>query len=365
MDRTFAARSPFARQGRPPARRRRAGDGASFAPAAKLRGLATSLLDGLSARPRLRLALICLAVAVPLLGGGWMWFRHSSFVGAEQIRVSGAEGPEASAIEAALVEAAHGMSTLAPSAGALKAAVSRFPQVSEVRAIPSFPHGMKIDIVEQSPAAVLVVGGLRTAVAANGVVLGPSLASSALPVVSDDVVPGVGARLGNPLLLEAVAVLGAAPSEFSGLVGRAYVGPRGLTVAMKNGLLVYFGDAARPHAKWDSLVAVLGDPSSAGASYIDVRLPGRPAAGFGDAAAAEKQIVTGASGKASGESTVSALAAGLKADSPQPVTTPAETEAGHESEAASGGGESSSEASASEEAGSAPTGGEAATTPGG
>ena len=49
---------------------------------------------------------------------------------------------------------------------------------------------------------------------------------------------------------------------------------------MRNGLLVYFGDAARPHAKWLSLARVLADPSSAGASYVDVRVPERPAAGF-------------------------------------------------------------------------------------
>ncbi len=49
---------------------------------------------------------------------------------------------------------------------------------------------------------------------------------------------------------------------------------------MRSGLLAYFGDATRPHAKWLSLARVLADPSSAGASYIDVRLPERPAAGF-------------------------------------------------------------------------------------
>ena len=37
------------------------------------------------------------------------------------------------------------------------------------------------------------------------------------------------------------------------LVERAFKGPKGLTVAMRNGLLVYFGDATRPHAKWLSL----------------------------------------------------------------------------------------------------------------
>ena len=54
----------------------------------------------------------------------------------------------------------------------------------------------------------------------------------------------------------------------------------GLTLVLRRNLLVYFGDDSRPHAKWLSLARVLADPSSAGASYIDVRLPERPAAGF-------------------------------------------------------------------------------------
>jgi cell division protein FtsQ len=320
MDRTFAARPPIGRLGRSRSARPAGRSDRGLAPAARLRNLARSVLEGLAQRRRLRLALSCLAVALVLLGGGWMWFRHSSFVSVEQVRVSGADGPQAAAIETALVEAAHGMSTLAPNLGALRAAVSRFPQVSGVRAVPSFPHAMKIVVLEQSPAAVLVVGGTRTALASDGAVLGASLASASLPTVADDVVPGVGARVANSLVLEAVAVLGAAPAQLSGLIARAYFGPRGLTVAMKNGLLVYFGDDERPHAKWDSLISVLAEPSSAGASYIDVRLPNRPAAGFGTAVAAEKQITTQTGARIAGEATVSALAAGLKADSPQPVT---------------------------------------------
>ena len=292
-----------------------------------------------------------------------MWFRHSSFVSTRHVRVSGAGGPEGAAIEAALTEAAHGMSTLAPSHGALMAAVARFPQVSEVRAIPSFPHGMRIIVLERAPAAVLLASGLRTAVAADGVVLGPMLAGSSLPTVAGGFAPPIGSHLRSQSLLEATAVLGAAPHAFTGLVSRAYVGPRGLTVAMRNGLLVYFGDANRPHAKWLSLASVLADPSSAGASYIDVRLPGRPSAGFGAAATAESQASTAASaGKGSSEATVSALAAGLKAATPQTSTTPAESQSASSGEAAAG-------AASGEEPSTASSGGEASegssATPGG
>ncbi len=92
--------------------------------------------------------------------------------------------------------------------------------------------------------------------------------------------PARGQRLHNAALLESLSVLGAAPPLLARLAQRAYEGPRGLTVAMKNGLLVYFGDSSRPHAKWLSLARVLADKSSAGALYVDVRLPERPAAGM-------------------------------------------------------------------------------------
>jgi hypothetical protein len=78
----------------------------------------------------------------------------------------------------------------------------------------------------------------------------------------------------------AAAALGAAPTPLLRYVTRVYEGPEGLTLQMRNGLLVYFGDGSFPHAKWLSLARVLSSPDAAGATYVDVRLPARPAAGF-------------------------------------------------------------------------------------
>jgi hypothetical protein len=75
-------------------------------------------------------------------------------------------------------------------------------------------------------------------------------------------------------------VIGTAPAAMVTDLVRAFDGPMGLTLVLRRNLLAYFGDESRPHAKWLSLARVLADPSSAGASYIDVRLPERPAAGF-------------------------------------------------------------------------------------
>ena len=74
-------------------------------------------------------------------------------------------------------------------------------------------------------------------------------------------------------------MLGAAPRVLLGWVSKVFMGPEGMTVAMRNGVALYFGDVTRPHAKWLAAARVLADPSSAGATYVDVRAPERPAAG--------------------------------------------------------------------------------------
>jgi cell division protein FtsQ len=271
--------------GRTPARgsAAREFDGRRASSAARSHGslrLARRTLGALSRHRRLRLGLLACLVTVPLLAGGWRWLRHSSFVSVQSVRVSGVHGPEAQAIESALSRAARHMSTLDVNVAMLRAAVAPFALVREVRATASFPHRLNIHVIEQPPVAALLVGGARTAVASDGVVLGQALLSSSLPTVAGSSTPPTGARVREASLLEALAVLGAAPGPFAKVIARVFAGPQGLTVAMRNGLLAYFGDAMRPHAKWLSLARVLADSSSTGASYVDVRVPEHPAAGF-------------------------------------------------------------------------------------
>jgi cell division protein FtsQ len=286
-----------------------------LAPLTRARRAIGALALSLWTRRRARLVLLGLVVSVPLLGGGWLWLRDSSFVAVQRVRVIGVHGPQAAAIDAALVNAAHHMTTLDVQPGALRAAVASYPIVREVRAIASFPHGLSIRVVEQQPVAALVIGGTRTAIAADGIALGPALLTNSLPTVAGWREPNPGQRVSDPGLLGSLALLGAAPGALAKRVTSVFVGPRGLTVAMRNGLLIYFGDATLPHAKWLSLARVLADPSSTGASYVDVRLPSRPAAGFpgGVAPSAVTSTALGSSPERSGaaESTVGALAAGL------------------------------------------------------
>jgi cell division protein FtsQ len=323
MDRSFAGRLGIGSLTRPPARKKarpnRAGSGRKRAAGHGARGgtgahpidvviahllrAPSSLVGGLSGgwallhkRKRLRIALLATLIALPLLGGGWLWLRHSSLVAVQHVRVSGVHGSEAKAIEAALTGAAKRMSTLDVSTSKLRAAVASYPVVGDVRVHTSFPHGLRIEVIEQSPVATLTAGGVRTAVAADGVVLGEAHASSSLPTLSSQVQLTPGEHVREAALLGELTLLGAAPKALAKSAERAYSGSKGLTLLMHGGLRVYFGDASRPHAKWASLVRVLADPGSVGASYVDVRVPERPAAGF--PAGVTPPAVAGAEGEA-------------------------------------------------------------------
>jgi cell division protein FtsQ len=272
-------------------------------------------------RRRLSLALLAVLVCSPLLAGGWLWLRHSSLVAVQRVGISGVHGPDARAIDAALTRAARRMSTLDVRPGALRAAVAPFRVVRDLRATASFPHGLRIRVIEQPPVAALVVGGVRTAAAADGVVLGPALLTGSLPTVGGASQPVTGERLRGGSVLAALTVLGAAPAPLARVLTRAFTGPKGLTVVMRNGLLVYFGDASRPHAKWLSLARVLADPNSAGASYVDERLPERPAAGFAPGAAPALTSGAGAVASSSEQATAESLVAGLTAAASSGVST--------------------------------------------
>jgi cell division protein FtsQ len=316
-----------------------------------LRALTASLgsvTGAVSHRRRLRLALLGALIIVPLLAGGWMWLRHSSLVAVRGVQVTGVHGSNAHEIEAALTDAARHMSTLDVHTGALLAAAAPFRVVRDVRVTTSFPHGLKIRVIEQPAVAALTVAGTRTAVAADGVILGPGLLSGSLPTLEGKGENAASGRVGSAALLGALSILGAAPAPFAKEIERTYSSSKGLTVAMRGGLRVYFGDGSRPNAKWASLARVLADPSSAGATYVDVRVPERPAAGFAPGTAPPSTSTSTSSEASSSEST-EALAGGLSATAAasgasSAPSAPSESSSSSEA-AASGSGEASSQES--------------------
>jgi cell division protein FtsQ len=217
------------------------------------------------------------AAVIAVLGLGWFWLRDSPLVSVDKVTVIGVTGPDASRIRGALTDAALDMTTLHVSQGDLRSAVAAYPQVKGLRVTTHFPHGLDISVTEHNPVAVIVADGKRVPVAGNGQLL-RSVPPGDLATVQMATVPG-GDRLADPRANAAVAMLAAAPAALRSRVQNVWTGSHGLTARLSRGPLLYFGTTDRLAAKWVAVTTVLQNPDSAGALYLDVRIPERTAAG--------------------------------------------------------------------------------------
>jgi cell division protein FtsQ len=260
-------------------------------------------------RPGLRFLVVLLAL-VGLAAGGWVWLRNSSLVAVQRVTVVGVSGRDAHQIRAALRSAARNMTTLDVKMAALHTAVAPFPVVKHLSVSTDFPHRMRIDVVEQVPVAMISAGGLQVAVSADGTLLRGVSVSGSLPTIRLPVSPG-GTRVTGSTL-QVVRLLAAAPYQLLTKVSEASDGgAHGLEALLRDGPKVYFGSAGDLGAKWAAAAAVLADAESAGADYIDVTVPSRPAAGAGSDTASSPQSASGSGGAATTPSTSgSTVAAG-------------------------------------------------------
>jgi cell division protein FtsQ len=227
--------------------------------------------------------MIAVAVALALLlGCGFLWLRTSPLVKIQRVQVTGLSGPEIPQIRRALVVAAEQMTTLDLNMRQLDASVSRFPFVHSLRVSTNFPHGAVIHVDEQVPVATVSAGGQTIVVDAKGELVGSSAAATGpLPTVPLRL-PPLSERLPTQGARAAVEALAAAPYELIAHIANATeTAAHGVVIQLRDGPQIYFGSTLELRAKWLAAVAVLNDASSAGASYIDVSDPGRPAAGAG------------------------------------------------------------------------------------
>lgn len=213
------------------------------------------------------------------LGAGWLWFRESSLVSVEQVKVTGVSGPGSARIRSALNAAAHTMTTLDVRVARLYTAVAPYPAVRSLKVATDFPHGLRIHVVEELPVAMLTAGGHRVAVSADGTVLRGLSAKHRLPLIPVHALP-VQTKLTDSQSRQELAVLAGAPPRLKTHVALLlYTGTHGVVARLRAGPSLYFGSATSIHAKWLAAIAVLANPGSAGAAYIDLTDPMRPAAG--------------------------------------------------------------------------------------
>ena len=263
---------------------------------------------------------MALVALILLLGGVWLWLRDSSLVAVHKVRVTGASGPDAAEIRSALASAAHNMTTLDVNMKQLRTAVAPYPVVKRLDVTTQFPHGMRIRVIEQVPVAILDAGGRRTAVAGDGTLLHDATAKSTLPTISLQVVPG-GTQVTGYALSE-VRLLAAAPYPLLAKIDTVSDGPaHGLVAKLRNGPSIYFGDSTQLATKWTAAAQVLADSRSAGAAYIDVTDPSRPAAGAGG-------DVNGSGAPAGGAAATTAAATTASQDGPAAASPPDQAAAG-------------------------------------
>lgn len=229
-------------------------------------------------RPLMRRALLTAAAALVALTGAYVFARDSSMFAIRQVAVTGASGPDAPKVESLLRQAARDMTTLNADAGELEKAAAAYPTVKAVEIDRDLPNGVKLIVRENRPVATVESGGRRVPLAADGRLLSGATPPENLPKLQ--LGQPAGSRISDRRGRQLVALVAAAPIALRQRALEAQLTKdTGLTLTMDRGPDLYFGTPTDLQAKWQAAARVLADPTAEGATYIDVRVPERAAAG--------------------------------------------------------------------------------------
>ncbi|HEY8466316.1 MAG TPA: cell division protein FtsQ/DivIB [Solirubrobacterales bacterium] len=214
------------------------------------------------------------------------WLRDLPLFAVKDVKVEGATGPEAAAIAQTLDEAAREMTTLHVDEEALRAAAARFPTFADLRADASFPNGLRITVEERPPVLLARGSDGPVPIAGDGTILAGVETDAKLPVISVDRLPAQGKVRDEALAM--ARVLGAAPGPLAKLIESVdFSKDYGVEVELQGGIPLRFGGAEQAADKWAAAAAVLAEPEVTSLTYLDLRVPERPAIGGAAAAVAE------------------------------------------------------------------------------
>ena len=88
-----------------------------------------------------------------------------------------------------------------------------------------------------------------------------------------------GRHVSDARTLAALQIAAAAPPELRARSERLFYGAGGVTLDLRGGPDLIFGSAGDARSKWMAAARVLAEESSAGATYLDLRVPKVVAAG--------------------------------------------------------------------------------------
>lgn len=223
---------------------------------------------------------IGLVLLAALAAAYFYWFRDSSLVAVDTVRVEGvsdsvAQGEE---IRMALVAAGREMTTLHLDRARLSEAVADYPEVAGIEADAGFPDSLTVTVSIRTPVAKIGEGEDAVGVAADGVVLPAStIREKSLPRLPLSEPPPSG-RVGGPVL-DQVRTLAAAQPELISVSESIARNEEGIVVTLVSGIELRFGEANRLEEKWQAAAAVLSDPELEALDYVDLSSPGRPSVG--------------------------------------------------------------------------------------
>lgn len=208
----------------------------------------------------------------------WAILLFTPLAHPRDLQVEGATGSRAAQIEAAIEASAQDQSTFRMSQDKLMAAVSDYPEVAEIQVAAHPPFRVDLTVVMRPPVGRAQIGGRTFTVAGDGTVLERA---------GEAAVPKLDSSLGALLLRDgrlvgdggALRVLGTAPEQLLDLVRVVRRGDAGLEIELQRGPRLIFGSAESAVSKWAAATAVIADGAATRATYIDVRVPGRPAVG--------------------------------------------------------------------------------------
>jgi len=231
-----------------------------------------------SKHARRRIVLVTLVLAAGL-GGSYVWLRHSSLVQIKTVTVNGLAGPNVTQIQTRLTAEAEKMTTLDFNVTKLRRAITGFRFVLGLTASTYFPSGIVIDVNEQVPVATVLSAGRQVVVDSRGLLLPTTPAPFALPTLEIGTNPP-GGMVSNLNALNALNVLGQAPYPLIAHIATVTENAtNGVVVQLRDGPQLFFGPMALIAQKWIAATTVLADHHAAGAAYIDLSDPSRPAAG--------------------------------------------------------------------------------------
>jgi cell division protein FtsQ len=223
-----------------------------------------------------RVPLVAAALTI-LLAGAYLLLRDASTFAIRDVEVRGVRGPDGPRIVEAVTAAARDMTILNLDVDALRETVARFPTVRRLDVDRHLPNRLTVTIREEPPVAVVVRGGQQVPIAADGRLLPGATAGDDVPTVALEAPASV--RIDDAAGRRLVALVAAAPRALRRRAAAAALTEKGLTMRMVQGPELYFGTPEALRAKWSAAARVLADPSAEGATYIDVRVPARAAAG--------------------------------------------------------------------------------------